>query len=108
MASGRTLDPNRPKVPELVPLLWDIYRQQSGHHGCCLHCTIEDPNYNFQYLEDAMRAEEREPGKHTACIAAARVMDRMTPTQRRKAVKLAYPGCARLRDGKEPEVGLGA
>lgn len=40
------LNPGRPKVPDLVPLIVAVYDGPSGGAGCCLHVVIDDGNWD--------------------------------------------------------------
>jgi len=74
-------NPNRPKVPDLVPLIAAVYA--SHRAGCCLHVVTDDDNWGS--AEFAL-GEARRNG-HPACIAAAEMMVQMTESQISRAVK---------------------
>ncbi len=86
-------DPNRPKVPDLVPLIKAVYASPAGGAGCCLHIVTDDDNYGCaaDCLGWAIEAEAKEPGQHTNCVKAAEMMTKMTKTQIAKATAMAYP-----------------
>ena len=76
-------DPERPKVPDVVPLIEALYAREPG--GCCLHVMLGGGNYGSAEFcaRLAMAA------KHDRCLELARVLGKMTLTQRRKANHLA-------------------
>lgn len=74
--------PDRPKVPDVVPLIRAIYASPDGGVGCCLHILTDDDNYDcaascLQYA--------RKRG-HELCARAAEMLTRMSPSQVRRAV----------------------
>ncbi len=74
-------DPNRPKVPDLVPLIQAVYSRPHGGAGCCLHVVTDVGNYDSV---DFVAGYAREHG-HSECIAAAEMMSRMTYSQVKRA-----------------------
>lgn len=86
MSAGR-LDPERPKVPDLVPLIQAVYRRHAA--GCCLHVVTDDRNLERSNVEFVLDWARR--AGHPDCVAAAEMMQRMTRSQIGRA--------GRLRDG---------
>lgn len=82
-------DPNRPKVPDLVPLIRAVYDREdgSGCSGCCLHVLVDDDNYD---AADFTLEWARKHG-HADCLAAAEMAAKMTYSQIKRA-------CERLGD----------
>lgn len=78
-------DPDRPKVPDLVPLIRAVYARENGGAGCCLHVVTDDGNYGS--VEFAA-SYARENG-HPECIAAALMMSMMTYSQIKRATERA-------------------
>ncbi len=71
------LNPNRPKVPDLVPLIRAVYDSPLGGAGCCLHVVTDDGNWDCaEYVLEYAR-ERKCPG----CITAAEMMVQMTESQ---------------------------
>lgn len=79
-------DPNRPKIPEVLPLLKE-YRKKYPWCGGPLHIVLDDGNFetdHVQYcLDEAKRTEDAEG------ISLAEKMLLMTKTQRSKLYYLA-------------------
>ena len=87
----RCYDPNRPKVPELVPLIRELYGTYNGGAGCCCHVMLDDGNYdcaNF-CLEYAQEQAAQEKG-HDLCVRIAVMCTKMSPTQIASAVRKAH------------------
>ena len=86
------LNPNRPKVPDLVPLIVAVYESPAGGAGCCLHVVTDDGNWESAQwaLEDWLSEQEaREPGAHARCRAALEMMVQMTESQIARATERA-------------------
>ena len=73
-------DPNRPTVPQVLPLVRAIYEKHCA--GCCLHIVTDDDNCE-QSSADCCVDTARERG-HADCLQAAEMLAQMTPTQRHK------------------------
>ena len=82
--SKNARDPNRPKVPDLVPLISAVYARPDGGAGCCLHVLFDDGNYDCAEFCLEYAAEHG----HKECIACAEMAAKMTVTQLRKANSL--------------------
>jgi hypothetical protein len=78
-------DPNRPKVPDLVPLIKAVYEDHCA--GCCLHIVTDDGNYGPSNIEYVLNRALRE--SHPICIEAAKMMSLMTVSQIKRAVARA-------------------
>ena len=78
--------PDRPKVPDVVALVRQIYAAPDGGVGCCLHVLVDDGNHDCAEfcLEYA-----RERG-HELCARAAEMMTRMSPSQVRRVCAVNY------------------
>jgi hypothetical protein len=79
-------NPNRPKVPDLVPLIVAVYDSPNGGAGCCLHVVTDDANWDSVPF---VLNWAREQG-HPACIAAAEMMAQMTESQVARATRKAH------------------
>lgn len=79
-------NPNRPKVPDLVPLIAAVYANHGA--GCCLHVVTDDGNWE---CAEFVLGYAREQG-HPACIAAAEMMVQMTESQISRATERAMYG----------------
>lgn len=78
-------DPNRPKVPDLVPLIREMWAQHGGKEGCCLHVVICDENWDkVPFVLEYARNQG-----HPACIATAEMMAQMTESQVARATRRA-------------------
>ena len=78
----------KPTVPEVLPLVRELYASPEGAVGCCLHVVLDDGNVrddDVQYCVD--RATER---AHPKCETLARLLLRMSKTQRQKLSASAY------------------
>ena len=72
-------DPNRPTVPEVVPLIKKLYER--GTLGCCYYTILENPNYSQAIAEECLRDAIRLG--HKDCIEAGEKIIQLTPTQRK-------------------------
>jgi len=79
------LNRDRPKVPDLVPLILAVRSRPGGAVGCCLHVITDDPNY------DCARwvLENLDPA-HADCREAAEMMVQMTESQIARAVRRVW------------------
>ena len=74
----------KPTVPEVLPLVRAIYERHCA--GCCLHIMTDDGNVEQDSAEFCLQwAIER---GHEDCIAAARLLVQMSPTQRGKIARI--------------------
>lgn len=79
----KTHDPTRPSVRDVAPYVDAIYDSPDGGAGCCLHIAIDDGNLDDLSIQFCVNfALER---GHPVCEKAARLLLRMSGTQRRKA-----------------------
>lgn len=84
-------NPNRPKVPDLVPLIAAVYASPNGGAGCCLHVVTDDGNWDSaEFALGHARERNCKP-----CIAAAEMMVQMTESQISRAADRAMYGRAR-------------
>jgi len=66
----RVLDPNRPKVPEMMPIVRRIYARHAA--GCCWHVVLDDGNYaSAKFCIEFARKEG-----HPDCCALADLVER--------------------------------
>jgi hypothetical protein len=79
-------DPNRPKVPDLIPVIEQLFASPGGGAGCCWHCVVEDGNTRASDIASAIAGVDP---THPACVAIASMATRMTPTQISKAARVA-------------------
>lgn len=79
------LKKDRPTVPEVLPMVREIYAMPGGGAGHCLHVVLDDNNVgddSVRYaLEEAVRAQ------CSRCVQVATLLLQMTKTQR---LKLAW------------------
>lgn len=85
MGSPR-MNPGRPKVPDLAPLIAAIYRRPNGGAGCCLHVVTDDGNWECA----AFCLDYAWEHGHPDCIAAAEMMAQMTESQIARATRRAH------------------
>lgn len=78
--------PDRPTVPEVLPLVHAVYRRHSA--GCCLHVVLDDRNLDDCFVESAIGDAIREG--HTDCEKLARKLATMSRTQRGKLSARAH------------------
>lgn len=72
----------KPTLPEVDPIISQLYATPNGGAGCCLHIVVDDGNIDDDDV--AFCVQEAERREHPWCEALARVMLRMSKTQRRK------------------------
>lgn len=70
----------KPTVPEVLPFVEALYR----HHptGCCLHIVLDDDNTALGHVLFCLGWAK--DAKHAQCERLARVLLRMSTTQRTK------------------------
>lgn len=76
----RRLDPTRPTVPEVAPMVSALYRRHGA--GCCWHIVLDDGNVsdgNVAWCAEIARQEG-----HPDCLALVDPLLRMSRTQRLK------------------------
>lgn len=77
------LDPNRPTVPQVAPLVAALYAGPGlGNVGCCLHIVLDDGNCEDSSVDFCIQwALDR---SCTGCVTLGRLLRRMSWTQRQK------------------------
>lgn len=81
---------DRPKVPEVEPLVRALYRRGGlGGVGCCLHVMLDYCNTDDETAHWCL-IRARENG-HADCIELAEKLALMSRTQRRRLALLAGP-----------------
>ena len=69
---------SKPTVPEVLPLVNDIYERHSA--GCCLHVVLDDLNVDNKFVDMCVnRAIEQ---GHEDCFVLALKLSLMSKTQR--------------------------
>lgn len=76
------LDPNRPTVDQLRPLVEALYAKPGGGSGCCLHIALDDGNVSDHCIKFCL--ENAIENGHADCEEIARMMLKMSKTQRSK------------------------
>ena len=73
--------PNRPTVPDVLPMVKALYATHDGACGCCLHIVLDDDdNPDRALVEYCLQiARERD---HPACIVLAETLLQMSEAQR--------------------------
>jgi hypothetical protein len=84
MARGPIPDksPDRPTVPEVLPLIRELFRREDGFFGGALHCELIDGNLEDWFFRHSMQEARAIGDDLKATIAEA--MLAMTTTQRRR------------------------
>jgi hypothetical protein len=80
--------PDRPRVPEAIELVRQVYALPTGGVGCCLHVLVDDQNIG-EAVWTMEYAKERE---HEVCYRAAEALSRMSPSQVRRVCDADYYG----------------
>ena len=79
----------KPTVPEVLPLVRAYYAKPGNNVGGSLHIVLEDGNVGDSHVEHCREwAEERDD---VDGVALAKLLLRMSRTQRRKLSRLVYP-----------------
>lgn len=78
----------KPTVPEVLPLVWDLYDRPGGGVGCCLHMVLDDGNVADGHVAECL--EYAKENGHAECIALAELMLKMSRTQRAKLCARSY------------------
>lgn len=76
------MQPNKPTVPEVLPLVNALYSTYEGCVGCCLHNVLDDGNIEDSSVVFCLEWA-KEQG-HPKCIELAELLVRMSKTQRNK------------------------
>lgn len=80
MLVSERYNPDRPSVPEVMPIVREIYERNAA--GCCWHVVLDDENVDDRSVEFcANYARER---GHFWCCLLIEPMLKMSKTQRRK------------------------
>lgn len=74
--------PDKPTVPEVMPLIREYYTKPANGCGGNLHIILEDPNFEDCHVQFCLKEAEKEEDEDGARIA--RLMLRMSKTQRKK------------------------
>ncbi len=80
---------DKPTVPEVLPLVHDLYRSDHGTVGGCLHSVLDDGNIEDGAIQYCLKEAEAEDCK--PCTTIARLLMRMSRTQRTKISRNCYP-----------------
>lgn len=81
-----TSDPNRPKVPDVLPLVRALYLRPGGSVGCCLHIVLDDRNLDNSSVDFCV--QQAREHSHADCESLALMLRQMTITQRRRVATL--------------------
>jgi len=73
---------DRPTVPQVLPLVNQLYKTFEGGSGCCLHIVLDDNNINDHFIEYCLEIAEQK--QHTFCQTICKLLLQMTLTQRHK------------------------
>lgn len=79
------LDPNRPKVPDVAPLVAAYYRKPENGAGGHCHVVLDDGNTDNGCIDFCLAECERAGDDDGARIM--RLMRQMSQTQRRKVCR---------------------
>jgi hypothetical protein len=71
---------NKPTVPEVIPRVRAI-----GGVGCCLHIVVDDGNVEDHSVKFCLNLAEK--AGHADCAEVARLLLRMSKTQRTKVYR---------------------
>lgn len=69
----------RPTVPEILPLVWDLYDRSPV--GCCLHIVLDDGNVKDDHVRFCI--EQAKEQKCESCLRLAEILLQMSKTQRK-------------------------
>lgn len=78
----RVEGPAKPTVPEVLPSVRALYASPGGGAGCCLHIVLDDTNVDDDCVDYCIYYATE--NGHEQCLALARVLRRMSKTQRLK------------------------
>lgn len=84
------LPADRPKVPDVAPLVRALYRRHSA--GCCWHIVLDDGNYDsvawcVEYIEKNGGCQDSDHPGATECLELAKLLPLMSRTQLRKLAR---------------------
>jgi hypothetical protein len=77
----------KPTVPEVLPLVRELYAQPGGGAGCCLHIVLDDGNVHDDNVGFCI--ERADEVGHERCLKLARTLLLMSRTQRLKLYRSA-------------------
>lgn len=72
----------KPTIPEVMPLVRELYATPQGTCGCCLHIVLDDGNIEDDHVRFCVDWAVKHD--HPKCAELARVLLRMSKTQRKK------------------------
>lgn len=72
----------KPTVPEVLPLVRDLYARPNGGAGCCLHIVIDDGNVDDDSVAHCLSLARLDG--HADCERLAKLLALMSKTQRQK------------------------
>lgn len=72
----------KPTVPEVLPLVRELYNSPGGRAGCCLHIVLDDGNIDDDDVDFCIRWAIDQ--QHERCERLARILRLCSKTQRRK------------------------
>lgn len=88
---------DKPKVIEVLPLVNACYLRSIV--GCCLHIVLDDDNVEDRSVDFCVEYA-REEGCED-CISLAKLLRRMTPTQRKKLAHEKDPASSAKKDWED-------
>ncbi len=80
-------DPNRPSVPDVLPMVRALYAEPDCGAGCCMHVQLDDGNVEDRFFDADSRAWVEQCG-NPAHLVLFDLLAKMTPTQRRKVARI--------------------
>jgi hypothetical protein len=80
-------------VPDVMPLVWNLYASPHGSVGGCLHIVLDDGNVKDSHVQYCI--EHAVKNGCTECATLGVLLERMSETQRMKVARHAY--CERYR-----------
>lgn len=76
----------KPTIPEIAPLVQQLYATPGAGAGCCLHIVLDDQNVDNHFVQSCL--ENAINRKHVLCERIAGKMLLMSRTQRLKLSKV--------------------
>lgn len=78
----------KPTVPDVLPLVWELYDTDHGAVGGCLHIVLDDPNYSDSSVDFCIKTAEAR--NYMMCLKLVKMIRQMSLTQRKKLNTHAY------------------
>lgn len=78
----------KPTIPEVLPLIRELYAQPGCALGCCLYTITENSNYEQATADYCLEAAQER--QHPRCVEVLQLLVQMSNTQRKKLSSMPH------------------